>query len=109
MNNAVIEEHTGCIAFAAQILGDKWNPLIIKNLCERTLRFSEIQRELKINPRTLSARLDLLEKAKIITRTVFAEVPPRVDYAVTEKGRDLIPVFHSMAEWGEKYRGDAKT
>lgn len=108
MDNCLIEKSPGCIAFAAKILGDKWNPLIIKNLCEKKKRFSELQRLLKINPRTLSARLDFLEKASILTRTVYPEVPPKVEYAVTQKGQDLVPVFNSMAAWGDKYQCPVK-
>jgi len=98
-----VEKRFGCVAFAAQILGDKWTPLIIKNLCEGHARFSEMQAINRINPRTLSAKLDFLEQAGIITKTIYPEVPARVEYSLTVKGKDLIPILRSMAAWGDKY------
>lgn len=92
------------IAFAAQTLGDKWNPIIIRVLSERKRRFSELLQQCGINPRTLSARLHDLELHQIISRTVYAEVPPRVEYELTDKGRDLIPILKKMADWGDKHR-----
>jgi DNA-binding HxlR family transcriptional regulator len=99
----VVEKRFGCVAFAAQILGDKWTPLIIKNLCEGRCRFSEMQQLNKINPRTLSAKLDFLEESQIITKIIHPEVPVRVEYSLTQKGQDLIPILRSMAAWGDKY------
>lgn len=98
-----VEKRFGCVAFAAQILGDKWTPLIIKNLCEGRSRFSEMQTENGINPRTLSAKLDFLEESGIVKKDVFPEKPPKVEYSLTEKGLDLIPILKSMAAWGDKY------
>ncbi len=67
-------------------------------------RFCELEKSVgNINPRTLSQRLDDLEANGIITRSAFAEVPPRTEYALTAKGRDLHPVLKQMAAWGEKY------
>lgn len=99
----VVEKRIGCVAFAAKILGDKWTPLIIKNLCEGHSRFSSMQLQNKINPRTLSAKLDMLEQTEIISKVIYSEVPPRVEYTLTEKGRDLIPILRNMAAWGDKY------
>ncbi len=99
-----VEKRVGCVAFAAQIFGDKWTPLIIKNVYEGQCRFSEMQLLNQINPRTLSARLDFLEKSGIITKEIFSEAPPRVEYSLTAKGQDLIPILKSMAAWGDKYR-----
>ncbi len=98
-----VEKRFGCVAFAAKILGDKWTPLIIKNLWEGNCRFSKMQSENGINPRTLSAKLDFLEKSEIIKKVVYPEMPPRVEYSLTEKGQDLIPILRSMAAWGDKY------
>ena len=67
-------------------------------------RFSELERSVgSINPRTLSQRLDDLEHHGIITKKSFAEVPPRIEYALTQKGQDLVPVLQQMAAWGNKY------
>lgn len=99
----VVEKRIGCVAFAAQILGDKWTPLIIKNLCEGRSRFSEMQSENGINPRTLSAKLDFLEVSGILKKAIYPEKPPRVEYSLTAKGVDLVPILKSMAAWGDKY------
>jgi len=98
-----LEKRFGCVAFAAQIVGDKWTPLIIKNLCEGRSRFSEMQIENGINPRTLSAKLDFLEETGILTKEIFPGKPPKVEYSLTQKGEDLIPILKSMASWGDKY------
>jgi DNA-binding HxlR family transcriptional regulator len=93
-----------CIATAASIVSSKWTPQLIYALANDVHRFSELQKETGgINPRTLSARLDELEAAGIIAKHSFAEVPPRVEYSLTQKGRDLIPILERMVEWGEKY------
>ena len=95
----------GCITAAAQVLGDKWTPMIVGELAKAgTLRFCQIQDKTGgVNPRTLSARLDELEGAGIITKKTFAEVPPRCDYALTAKGRGLVPALKAMATWSKKY------
>lgn len=93
-----------CVATAAAIVGSKWTPQLIYALANNVRRFSELQKAAGgINPRTLSARLDELEKAGIIAKSSFAEVPPRVEYILTQKGLDLLPILECMVEWGEKY------
>jgi len=93
-----------CVATAAAIVGSKWTPQLLYALANDVGRFCELQKEAGgINPRTLSARLDELERVGIIKKKTFAEVPPRVEYILTEKGRDLLPVLERMVEWGEKY------
>lgn len=93
-----------CVATAAAIVSSKWTPQLIYALANGVERFCELQKEAGgINPRTLSARLDDLEKQGIVTKATFAEVPPRVEYRLTQKGRDLLPILESMVEWGEKY------
>lgn len=78
---------------------------ILHHLFEGTKRFGELQRELgTISPRTLSQRLTELEKDKIITRQVFAEVPLHVEYSLTEKGRSLNGIFLQMAHWSKRSR-----
>ncbi len=68
------------------------------------MRFSTLEDSLKgISPRTLSQRLDDMELNGLITKQSFAETPPRVEYTLTNKGRELLPVLKSMAEWGNKY------
>jgi DNA-binding HxlR family transcriptional regulator len=99
-----IESRPGCVASALCILGNKWTALIVKELSEGRVRFSTLEQSLKgISPRTLSQRLDGMEQEGLITKQSFAESPPRVEYTLTSKGRELLPVLKSMAEWGSKY------
>jgi DNA-binding HxlR family transcriptional regulator len=99
-----IEPKVGCIAAAMKIVGNKWTALILRDLFEGPKRFCELERSVgNINPRTLSQRLDDLEAEGVITKESFAEVPPRTEYALTEKGRDLHPILKQMATWGNKY------
>ena len=107
-SNPRIEKHPGCVAEALCIVGNKWTALILMELAKGPTRFSALEAQLKsISPRTLSQRLDDLEQQRIITKRSFAEVPPRVEYALTDKGKDLLPVLKSMAAWGDKYRAKA--
>lgn len=99
-----LEPKVGCIASAMEIIGNKWTALILRDLAEGAKRFGELEKSVVgINPRTLSQRLDDLEKHAIVTKAAFAEVPPRVEYALTQKGIDLVPVLVQMAAWGDKY------
>lgn len=87
----------------ATLLGDKWAIPIISELLNGRSRFSELQQALTINPRTLANRLKRLEEAEFITRHAFAEVPPRVEYQLTDKGQDLSAVLRAISDFGEKY------
>lgn len=99
-----IEPREGCVANALQILGNKWTALLIRDLATGPKRFCEFEKSLAgISPRTLSKRLDDLECSGIITKQSFAEVPPRVEYTLTKKGQDLMPILKQMATWGTKY------
>jgi DNA-binding HxlR family transcriptional regulator len=99
-----LEPKIGCIASAMQIIGNKWTALILRDLCEGPKRFSTLEKSVgSINPRTLSQRLDDLEQHGIVTKKSFAEVPPRIEYELTQKGQDLVPVLQQMAKWGNKY------
>lgn len=102
--NTPIEPQSGCIASAMEIIGNKWTALILRDLFEGPKRFCELEKSVgNINPRTLSQRLDDLEAHGIISKKSFAEVPPRVEYTLTQKGKDLLPVLQQMAAWGTKY------
>lgn len=101
--NPKIEKRPGCVAEALAILGNKWTALITLHLSNGTARFSAMESSLGIGPRTLSQRLDDLEQRNVITKKCYAEVPPRVEYELTKKGNDLIPILQSMAAWGDKY------
>lgn len=101
---APLEPKVGCIASAMEIIGNKWTALILRDLAAGPKRFGELEKSVgSINPRTLSQRLDDLERCAIVTRKSYAEVPPRIEYTLTKKGEDLIPVLKRMAEWGTKY------
>lgn len=99
-----IETKSGCIAGAMEIIGNKWTALILRDLNTGPIRFNELEKSVTgINPRTLSKRLDDLEAHGIITKKRFAEVPPHIEYTLTDKGHDLLPILKQMANWGEKY------
>jgi DNA-binding HxlR family transcriptional regulator len=99
-----LESKSGCIAAAMAIVGSKWTALILRDLFSGPKRFCELEKSVgNINPRTLSQRLDDLESHGIITKQSFAEVPPRTEYTLTSKGRDLLPILRQMAAWGKKH------
>lgn len=97
----------GCVKAATQILGDKWSPQILRFINNGTsMRFCRIQDLAEgINPRTLSARLDSLEKNGIIKKNPTTS--SRCEYCLTKKGYDLIPILNEMKIWGEKYQTDS--
>ena len=100
----LLEPKVGCIATAMAIIGNKWTALILRDLSGGPKRFTELEKTVgQINPRTLSQRLDDLEKHNIVTKQVFAEVPPRITYTLTDKGYGLLPILKQMATWGKKY------
>jgi DNA-binding HxlR family transcriptional regulator len=98
----------GCpVAKTAELIGNKWTPLIIRDLANGCKRFSELERSLRgISPKTLSERLKRLEEHAVIDRQCFAEVPPRVEYRLTEKGHALLPVIDTMREFGKEWLPD---
>jgi DNA-binding HxlR family transcriptional regulator len=82
----------------------KWTLLVIRDLAEGRSRFCELERSLHgISPRTLSLRLRALEEEGIVERQTFPEVPPRVEYALTDKGRALVPLIEDMRAYGLKW------
>lgn len=97
-------ETIGCVKEATRILGDKWTPQLLRFFVnEDTVRFCQIQDLVEgINPRTLSARLDALEKEGIIEK-IIAPQKSRCEYRLTNKGQALTPILHDMQAWGEKY------
>lgn len=96
----------------ATIVCAKWTLLIIRDLGEDRARFCELERSLTgISPRTLSLRLRELEQEGIVERQTFSEVPPRVEYALTDKGRALLPIVEDMRDFGARWltAGDVLT
>jgi DNA-binding HxlR family transcriptional regulator len=88
----------------ADVVCGKWTLLIIRDLAEGASRFCELERSLEgISPRTLSLRLRALEEEGIVARNTFPEVPPRVEYALTEKGEALVPLIEDMRRYGKRW------
>ncbi len=93
------------VATTVQIIGSKWKLLILRNLMQRPWRFNELKKDLEgISQKVLTDSLRSMEADGIINRTVYAEVPPRVEYSLSEIGETLQPVINAMAEWGGKYK-----
>ena len=93
------------VATTVQLIGNKWKLLIIRNLLVRPWRFNELQKNLDgISQKVLTDSLRSMEEDGIITRTVYAEVPPRVEYALSELGETMRPILDYMQAWGESYK-----
>jgi DNA-binding HxlR family transcriptional regulator len=91
----------------AEVVCGKWTLLLVKQLAEGQSRFCEFERSLAgISPRTLSLRLRALEEEGVVARRTFPEVPPRVEYALTEKGRALVPLIEAMRAYGNQWLGE---
>ncbi|HEY0390474.1 MAG TPA: helix-turn-helix domain-containing protein [Solirubrobacterales bacterium] len=91
----------------AEVVCGKWTLLVIRDLAEGSSRFCELERSLEgISPRTLSLRLRALEEEGIVERHTFPEVPPRVEYALTEKGEALVPLVEDMRRYGTRWLFD---
>lgn len=101
------ERITCPISRTAEIICGKWTLLIIRDLARETQRFCQLERSLVgISPKTLSDRLHALEREGIVRRQSFGEVPPRVEYSLTEKGRDLASVIEVMRVFGTRWLQD---
>jgi len=104
-----VTDNTVCpVARTAKIISGKWTLLIIRDLAPGVKRFNQLERSLRgISPKTLSERLRALEEEGVILRKTFAEVPPHVEYSLTEKGRDLVGVVECMRCYGKQWLCDA--
>ena len=100
------EELPACpVATAVSLIGGKWKLLILRNLKARPWRFNELQRDLDgISQKVLTDSLRAMETDGIVIRTVFAEVPPRVEYSLSDLGMSMKPILDSLANWGTDYR-----
>ena len=93
------------VATTVQLIGSKWKLLIMRNLMQRPWRFNELQKDLEgISQKVLTDSLRSMEADGIITRTVYPEVQPRVEYALSELGETMRPIMKSMEEWGLQYK-----
>lgn len=100
------EELPACpVATTVQLIGSKWKLLIMRNLMQRPWRFNELKKDLEgISQKVLTDSLRSMESDGIITRTVYPEVPPRVEYALSELGESMRPIMKAMEVWGQDYK-----
>ena len=100
------EELPACpVATTVQLIGSKWKLLILRNLLARPWRFNELQKSLEgISQKVLTDSLRSMEADGIITRTVYPEVPPHVEYALSDLGESMRPIIKAMEEWGKTYK-----
>ena len=93
------------VATTVQLIGSKWKLLIMRNLLTRAWRFNELKNNLEgISQKVLTDSLRAMEKDGIVIRTVYPEVPPRVEYSLSELGESMRPILDSMEEWGKSYQ-----
>ena len=93
------------VATTVQLIGSKWKLLILRNLLMRPWRFNELRRDLEgISQKVLTESLRSLEADGIVTRTVYPEVPPRVEYSLTPLGESMKPILDAMEQWGTEYK-----
>ena len=93
------------VATTLMLIGDKWKVLIIRDLVDGTKRFNELKRSVGAYQKVLTENLRSMESDGLITRTAYAEIPPRVEYDLTELGKTLSPILDAMVEWGVFYKG----
>ena len=87
------------------LIGDKWKVLILRDLMPGTKRFGELKKSIgNVSQKVLPAQLRAMEESGLLTRTVYAEVPPRVEYTLTELGKSLKPILDALWNWGEEYK-----
>lgn len=93
------------VATTVQLIGGKWKLLLLRNLLERPWRFNELKKSLDgISQKVLTDSLRSMEADGLISRTVYPEVPPRVEYALTDLGKSMRPIIEALAEYGEYYK-----
>lgn len=104
------EELPECpVATTVSIISSKWKLLIIRNLLERPWRFNELKKDLEgISQKVLTDSLRTMEEDGIITKTVYPEVPPHVEYALSELGESMRPILDAMKEWGTEYKNNLR-
>lgn len=87
------------------LIGDKWKVLVLRDLMPGAKRFGELRRSVgQVSQKVLTAQLRQMEESGLLTRTVYPEVPPHVEYALTDLGRSLKPILDAMQSWGEDYK-----
>lgn len=103
-NEKMINDGCG-MALSMSVIGGRWKPAILCRLAYGTMRYGELKKSIDgISERMLVAQLREMEKDRIVQRIVYPEVPPRVEYQLTDLGRTMKPMLDAMSEWGNKYR-----
>lgn len=102
----MIKELPACpVETTLTLIGDKWKVLILRDLISGTRRFGELKKSIgSVSQKVLTAKLRDMEESGLVKRKVYAEVPPRVEYSLTETGKSLEPVLDAMKNWGEDYK-----
>lgn len=104
-SKAVKELPTCPVETTLTLIGDKWKVLILRDLLTGTKRFGELKKSIgNVSQKVLTAQLRAMEENGLLTRTVYAEVPPRVEYTLTDLGKSLKPILDAMWNWGEEYK-----
>jgi DNA-binding HxlR family transcriptional regulator len=98
--------HSMPIDRAISLIGDRWTLFIVYNLLSGSKRFGELLAMGNVSPKTVSQRLKMLEKIGFVERHAFAEIPPRVEYHLTEKGQALVDILQAISQFGERYLAD---
>jgi DNA-binding HxlR family transcriptional regulator len=103
--NKNVKENIECtVERTLEVIGNKWTTLILRDLLHGTKRFGELRNNLSgISPKTLTDRLRYLEEQGVLTRKIHPEIPPKVEYSLTKKGKDLGKIIAEMSKWGEMY------
>lgn len=108
MNTVTVKELPACpVETTLLLIGNKWKVLILRDLLTGTKRFGELKKSIgTVSQKVLTAQLRDMEAAGLLIRTVYAEVPPRVEYSLTDLGMSLKPVLESLSVWGENYKSN---
>lgn len=106
-----IKELPACpVETTLTLIGDKWKVLILRDLITGTKRFGELKKSIgSVSQKVLTAQLRDMEESGLVSRKVYAEVPPRVEYSLTELGQSLKPILDAMQNWGEGYKASVHT
>ena len=106
MENTAAKKLLACpVETTLTLISDKWKVLILRDLMNGTMRFGELRKSIgQVSQKVLTAQLRQMEGSGLLTRTVDPEVPPRVEYTLTDLGRSLKPILDAMREWGEEYK-----
>ena len=110
MSDKEVKELPACpVETTLTLIGDKWKVLILRDLMPGTKRFGELKKSIgSVSQKVLTAQLRDMEQSGLVNRKVYAEVPPRVEYSLTELGQSLKPILDAMSNWGEDYKASVK-